>query len=111
MHVYMCVRVCVLAGGVRWRRHVCFLPERPLLRVCMCVRMYMNELVALQFPGSQGAAFSERHCMFTVLMHIHTEEHTLTYSPTQRGLSGWKPSSFSVKKKTKKNVAVLSSLC
>jgi len=61
------VCVCVLAVS-----HVCFLPERPSLSVCVC--MYMYELVALQqFPGSQGAAFLERHCMFTMLtLHAHT---------------------------------------
>lgn len=63
----VCVCVC-------WRcqmEKVCVFPPREASAEFMCVRMYMNELVALQFPGSQGAAFSERHCMFTVLMHIH----------------------------------------
>lgn len=76
----ICAFVCVCVGSVTWRRHVCFLPERPPLSVC--VRMYLNELVALpQFPGSQGAAFSERHCMFTVLTHIHSKTYInlLTY--------------------------------
>lgn len=74
------LHVCVCAGSVTWRRHVCFLAERPPLSVCVC--MYMNELDALQqFPGSQGAAFSERHCMFTMLTHINSETYIniLTY--------------------------------
>ncbi len=83
----VCAYVCLLAVSDGEG----MFPPREASAECMCVRMYVNELVALQFPGSQGAAFSERHCMFTVLMHIHWERHTLTHSPTQRGLLGWKP--------------------
>lgn len=64
---------------------MCFLPERPPLSVC--VRMYMNELDALQqFPGSQGAAFSEQYCMFTVLTHIHSETYINMFTYPERPL-------------------------
>lgn len=87
MHV--CVCVLALSHG----EGMCVSSQRPPL--CVCVRMYMNELVALQqFPGSEGAAFSEQHCMCS---HTYIQRHTLTYSPIQRGLLGWKPSLFSLK--------------
>lgn len=74
MHVCVCVLALTHGEGM------CVSSQRPPLSVC--VRMYMNELVALQqFPGSEGAAFSEQHCMFTVLTHIHSKTYInlLTY--------------------------------
>lgn len=60
---------------------MCVSSLRGLCCIRVCASTYVNELVALpQFLGSQGVAYSEQYCMFTVLTHIHSGTYIHTHA-------------------------------
>jgi len=90
----ICVCVCVCAGSV-----TCVFPPREAFTECMCMHVYVWTCCTAALSRVTGCSVF-RAALYVYNAHAartYIQRHTLTYSPTQRGLLGWKPSSFSLK--------------